>query len=315
MSARLTLNVSRLSAAVIGSLAVLASLAGCGLADTASAVATPTVGLNRTRVPLGGPLELTYRFTVAQDAGLFADDYLVFVHFLDADGDLMFTADHAPPQSTTSWQPGQEVSYDRRMIVPVYPYIGEVTVALGLYSPTTGDRLPLAGMHLGQRSYEVATLEMAPQSESGFLMYEDGWHAAESEAERLAGLRPRFSEPPEVSDREWRWTTGHATLSFRNPQTDSTLYLEVDGRPELFESPQILTLSIGDTPIETIELGSAEPSHHIVPVSGASLGGADTVTLTLTVDPSFVPSEVTNGANNDDRELGMQVFYAFLEEN
>ncbi len=298
MSARLTLNVSRLSAAVIGSAAVLASLAGCGLADTASAVATPTVGLNRTRVPLGGPLELTYRFTVAQDAGLLADDYLVFVHFLDADGDLMFNADHAPPQSTTSWQPGQEVSYDRRMVVPVYPYIGEVTVALGLYSPTTGDRLPLAGVHLGQRSYEVATLEMAPQSESGFLMYEDGWHAAESEA-----------------DREWRWTTGHATLSFTNPQTDSTLYLEVDGRPELFESPQILTLSIGDTPVETIELRSAEPSYHIVPVSGASLGGADTATLTLTVDPSFVPSEVTNGANTDGRELGMQVFYAFLEEN
>ena len=298
MSVRLTLNMFRLSAAVIGSAAVLASLAGCGLADTASAVATPTVGLNRTRVPLGGPLELTYRFTVAQDAGLLADDYLVFVHFLDADGDLMFTADHAPPQSTTSWQPGQEVSYDRRMVVPVYPYIGEVTVALGLYSPTTGDRLPLAGVHLGQRSYEVATLEMAPQSESGFLMYEDGWHAAESEA-----------------DREWRWTTGHATLSFTNPQTDSTLYLEVDGRPELFESPQILTLSIGDTPIETIEIGSAEPSHHIVPVSSASLGDADTVTLTLTVDPSFVASEVTNGANNDDRELGVQVFYAFLEEN
>lgn len=301
MSARLTLHLSRRSGALIGSAAVLASLAGCGLADTASPVATPAVGLNRARVPLGGPLELTYRFTVAQDAGLFTDDYLVFVHFLDADGELMFTDDHAPPQSTTTWQPGQQISYDRRMVVPVYPYIGEVTVALGLYSPTAGDRLPLAGEHLGQRSYEVATLEMAPQSESGFLMYDDGWHAAES--------------APEVPDREWRWTTGQATLSFRNPQTDSTLYLEVVGRPELLESPQILTLSIGDTPIETIVLGSAEPSYHIVPVSGANLGGADTAILTLRVDPSFVPSEVTDGANNDGRELGMQVFYAFLEEN
>ncbi len=301
MSPRLISYLSRRSAAVIGSAAVLASLAGCGLADTASPVATPAVGLNRARVPLGGPLELTYRFTVAPDAGLFADDYLVFVHFLDADGDLMFTDDHAPPQSTTSWRPGQEISYDRRMVVPVFPYIGEVTVALGLYSATAGDRLPLAGEHLGQRSYEVATLEMVPQSESGFLIYEDGWHAAES--------------VPEEPYREWRWTTGQATISFRNTQTDSTLYLEVDGRPELFESPQILTLSIGDTPVETIELGSAEPSYHIVPVSGASLGGADTATLTLTVDPSFVPSEVTNGANTDGRELGMQVFYAFLEEN
>ncbi len=287
-------------AVVIGSAAVLTGLAGCGLADTASPVATPAVGLNRTRVPLGGPLELTYRFTVAADAERFDGDYLVFVHFLDADGELMFTDDHAPPQPTTSWQPGQEISYDRRMVVPVYPYIGEVTVALGLYSPTAGDRLPLAGEHIGSRAYAVATLEMAPQSESGFLMYEDGWHQAES--------------VPEEPDREWRWTTGQSTISFRNPQTDSTLYLEVGGRPELFESPQVFTLSIGETVIETIELGSTEPSFHTVPIPAASMGDADAVTLTLTVAPSFVPSEVTNGTNNDGRELGMQVFYAFLEE-
>ena len=120
------------------------------------------------------------------------------------------------------------ITYGRRTIVPVYPYIGEVTVAIGLYSPVMGDRLPLAGEHLGQRAYRVATMEMAPQSESGFLVFEDGWHMAES--------------VPEEPDREWQWTTDRATISFRNPRADSTLYLEVDGRPELFDVPQILTL-------------------------------------------------------------------------
>ena len=277
----------------------MAGAASCGLADTASSVATPSVGLNRDRVPLGGPLDLTYRFTVAQDAAPLETDYVVFVHFLDADGELMFTDDHEPPQATSSWHPGQEISYDRRMIVPVYPYIGEVTVAVGLYSPTAGDRVPMAGEHLGQRAYAVATLRMAPQSESGFLMYEDGWHAAES--------------VPEAPAREWRWTTGQSTISFRNPRSDSTLYLEVAGRPELFESSQMLTLSVGDTLIDTIGLESIEPSFHVVPIPAASLGDADSVTLTLTVDPPFVPSEVTDGANSDSRELGMQLFYAFLE--
>ncbi len=274
---------------------------GCGRTDSASPVATPAVGLNRTRVPLGGPLEMTYRFTVADDAPGFTDDYRVFVHFLDADGALMFADDHAPPTPVISWQPGQVITYERRTILPVYPYIGKVTVAIGLYSPTMGDRLPLAGENLGQREYRVATMEMAPQFESAFLVFEDGWHMAESAPEPLAG--------------EWQWTTGLATIAFRNPRADSTLYLEVDGRPELFDVPQILTLLIDDIVIETIEMASTEPTYHVIPISAASLGAADAVTLTLNVDPSFVPLVVTDGENPDDRELGVQVFYIFLDQN
>ena len=274
---------------------------GCGPTDSASPVATPAVGLNRTRVPLGGPLEMTYRFTVAADAPGFTGDYRVFVHFLDADGELMFSDDHAPPTPTMSWRPGQVITYERRTIVPVYPYIGEVTVAIGLYSPVMGDRLPLAGEHLGQRAYRVATMEMAPQSESGFLVFEDGWHMAES--------------VPEEPDREWQWTTGRATILFRNPGADSTLHLEVDGRPELFDVPQTLILAIDDTVIETIEMESGEPAYHVIPVPAASFGAADTVALTLIVDPTFVPSVVTDGENPDERELGVQVFYVFLDQH
>ena len=272
---------------------------GCGLTDSALPVATVAVGLNRTRVSLGGPLEVTYRFTVAEDAPAFTDDYRVFVHFLDVDGEVMFDDDHGPSEPTTTWRPGQEISYERRMIVPVYPYIGEVTIAIGMYSPAMGDRLPLAGEHLGQRAYRVATMEMAPQSESGFLVFEDGWHQAES--------------VPEEPDREWQWTTGRATISFRNPRAGAALYLEVDGRPELFDLPQTLTLTIDDTVIETLELASNDPTYHVIAVPAASFGDADTVALTLNVDPTFVPSVVTNGENADDRELGVQVFYAFLE--
>ena len=37
------------------------------------------------------------------------------------------------------------------------------------------------------------------------------------------------------------------------------------------------------------------------------------VELTLGVDQTFVPAVVTEGENLDDRELGIQLFYAFLE--
>jgi hypothetical protein len=273
---------------------------GCGQTGPASPIATPAVGLNRTRVPLGGPLEMTYRFTVAEDAPELTDDYRVFVHFLDVDGQVMFSDDHQPATPASSWRPGQVINYSRRTIVPVYPYIGEVTVAIGLYSRVMGDRLPLAGDHLGQREYRVATMEMAPQSESGFLFFEDGWHEVES--------------VPEQPEREWQWTTDRATISFRNPRADSTLYLEVEGRPELLDAPQILTLAIDDTVIQTLEMVPTKPNFHIISIPAASFGADDAVMLTLNVDQIFVPALVTEGENSDDRELGVQVFYAFLEQ-
>ena len=46
------------------------SLSGaCGSPDLGPAVASPTLDLNRARVPLGGPLEMTYRFTPSPEIG------------------------------------------------------------------------------------------------------------------------------------------------------------------------------------------------------------------------------------------------------
>ena len=200
---------------------------GCGRTDSAAPIATAAVGLNRTRVPLGGPLEMTYRFTVAEDAPAFTDDYRVFVHFLDADGKRMFDDgkrmfddDHQPAVPTTSWEPGQQITYERRMIVPVYPYIGVATIAIGLYSEDVGDRLPLAGESMGQRAYRVATMEMAPQSESGFLVFEDGWYQAEW--------------VPDVPDREWQW------LAPRSPRPRPAASHQQTGGWQTPESPSRL---------------------------------------------------------------------------
>ena len=59
-------------------------------------------------------------------------------------------------------------------------------------------------------------------------------------------------------------------------------------------------------------MSSSAPTYHVVSVPAASFGEADTVVLTLNVDPTFVPSVVTDGQNPDERELGVQVFYLFL---
>ena len=60
--------------------------------------------------------------------------------------------------SSTQWKPGQSIEYTRMMFVPIYPYVGKASVNVGLYSPKTQKRLPLAGHILlvsGRASFEL----------------------------------------------------------------------------------------------------------------------------------------------------------------
>ncbi len=74
-------------------------------------VATPSFSANQTRVPLGSPVEVTYKFVVAKDAPKITEDFRVFVHFLDADNERLWTDDHDLPVPTTQWKPGQTIEY------------------------------------------------------------------------------------------------------------------------------------------------------------------------------------------------------------
>ena len=56
----------------------------------------------------------------------------MFVHVVDTDDELMWTDDHNPPTPTTQWKPGQTIEYTRTVFVPVFPYVGDATIQLGL---------------------------------------------------------------------------------------------------------------------------------------------------------------------------------------
>jgi len=279
--------------------AALAATAGaCRRSNDSNepAVATPRVTLNHGRVPLGSPLEITYEFKVAENAR-FDQDYLVFSHFLDADGELMWTDDHHPPTPTTQWKPGETIKYQRLMFVPVYPYVGEAALDVGLYS-RDGRRLRLEAADQGQRAYRVATLQVLPQTENIYLTFKDGWHQGE-----LAN---------DNAGNEWHWTKKQASLAFKNPGRDVVLFLDVDGRSRLLATPQVVTVAAGTETVATFQLGEASEVKQI-PITAAQLGTDDTVLLTISVDQTFVPAVVTAGAQKDTRELGIRVFHAFVE--
>src|SRR3954468_8651649 len=226
------------SVALLGLVAFSASGAAACRRKQAEAppVATASFNVKQTRVPLGSPVEVTYKFVVAKDAPKINENYRVFVHFLDADKERMWTDDHDLPIPTTQWKPGQVIEYTKTMFVPVYPYMGPATVLMGLYSQASNSRLPLAGENNGQRAYTVGKIELLPQTENIFVMFKDGWHPAET--------------PPDNAAVEWQWTKKEATLSVRNPKKDVILYLHLDS-PGIFNEPQQVTVTLGNQTIDS----------------------------------------------------------------
>src|SRR6478735_10011341 len=139
----------------VAALVLASSLAACRKKESpAPPVATPTVTLNHEKTPLGSPIDITYKFVVAPDAK-FTEDLRVMVHVVDADEELIFAFDHNPPVPTTQWKRGQTVEYTKTVFVPIYPYVGEATIQVGLYSKPSEPRLPLSGDDAGQRAYRV----------------------------------------------------------------------------------------------------------------------------------------------------------------
>jgi hypothetical protein len=288
----------RAGAAAIAVVALLS--AACSRPeDNAPPLARPSVTLSRPDAAVGSPIDMTYRFVVADNAPAFAEDYWVFVHFVDADGELMWTDDHRPPTPTRQWKPGATIEYPRTMFIPKFPYTGETRVELGLFSPESGMRLPLEGQNEGMRSYRVATFNLRLQSDNVFVVFNNGWHETEV-GDETSGL-------------EWQWSKREATLSFRNPKRDAVLLLQLDQPVKAFAEPQQVEVRIGPTVLASFPLPPGERELRRIKVTADQFGAEENVVLTLTVDKTFIPSSVPELRSTDPRELGVRVFRAFVQ--
>ena len=295
------MSLPRLVTLVLCSAAfVLAGFAsGCRNASPAeAAVATPTVRINHSRAAAGSPLELTYTFVVAKDTKI-PGDYRVMLHVVDTDDELMWTDDHNPPVPTSAWKPGETIEYTRTVFVPVFPYVGNATLQVGLYSTSDQRRLSLAGEDTGQRAYKVGSLDLLPQTENLPTMFKDGWHPAET------------AEPNATVG--WQWTKKDATLAFKNPRKDSVFYLELDSPVAELHGPQQVQVKLGGQPVDEFTLVPNELQLRKIKLPAERLGTVDMAELQISVDKTFVPAAVNPSASKDPRELGVRVFHAFVD--
>jgi hypothetical protein len=292
------LTVSRTVGTACG-LALIGSLGGCAQAETEPAVAGVSFSASKTRVAIDSPIELTYRFAVTESI---PDDYRVFVHVTDQNGTILWNDDHDPPEPTSTWLPGETLEYSRTRFVPLFPYIGQANVLMGLHRGNA--RLPLTtpdggGEFDNGRAYLVGSLELLPTSENIFLIYKSGWHPAE------------FS--PDDPTLEWQWTDQSAVLGLRNPRQDVMLYLEFDARPDAFgETPQAVTVFAGSEAVETFVAAEAVPTLRRIPISAAALGNDDMAEVRIAVDRTFLPADL-GLEGQDSRELGIRVYHVFVE--
>jgi hypothetical protein len=291
------LPVSLKRARLVAALVSVIAIAGCSESqDTTAPVGSIAVTLSRTRVALGSPVEVTYKITLAPNAPTLGDRK-VFAHFLDADDELMWTDDHDPVPPSTQWKAGQTVEYTRTMFVPNYPYVGPAKVIAGLYSVDGNERVKLSGEDRGDRSYPVATLELLPQTENVFVIFKDGWHATEI-ANNDRGV-------------EWQWTKKEATIAFRNPRKDATLYLKVDNPGA--RVPQQIGIWNATDLLGTLPVSASDAPVQHLPLPAARLGSADMVELRLVPDRTFVPAQEPGANSGDQRELGVRVFNLFVQ--
>ncbi|MBN2370623.1 MAG: hypothetical protein JXO72_09050 [Vicinamibacteria bacterium] len=258
----------------------------------------PGFAVNRVRAPLGSAIEVTYTWTCEPTMKKLDQDYRAFVHFVDTHGYTLFTDDHMPAVPVSTWEPGQAYSYQRTVFVPLYPYVGEVEVRVGLESASTGrGRVALKGDDAGLREFRVEKMELLPQTENIYLVQKEGWHTPETDQDN-----------PSI---ERTWTKKDAVLSFKNPGKDVIFYLEADTNFKAFAKPPVLRVSVGNVgvmmPIESSELFMKK-----IRFNAEHLGSEEWVDLTLALDQSFIPKDL--GINEDERELGLNVYHRFIVE-
>lgn len=286
----------RCLAALVATLTTLA----CARPDNTPPVGSVTVEASTRRVPIGSPLELSYRFVPTEPI---EGDYTVFVHLVNEDGQILWADDHLPPAATSTWVPGTPVEYSRTVFLPaVQLRPGNVTVEAGLYRDE--QRLPLEAARppraAGSRAYPVVDLQLAPESENVFLLFQDGWYPDEFASD--------------LQGRSWKWTEQSATIGFRHPRADGELWIEYAGTPGAFPStPQVLRIAgAGDEAIASFVVDHDDVVQRRIPVRSEQMGGGELGQLRVEVDRTFVPADI-DGGGDDTRVLGVRVYNVFLD--
>jgi hypothetical protein len=114
-------------------------------------------GVAQVQTNGGRRFGITYRWIVERAP---TNDWTVFVHFTDSEGDIKFQNDHEPLSPLGQWRPGEITDGPFDLTVPA-GLAGTFDIRMGLFRPSDGRRAPLQGRDNGERSYLVGRLKVS----------------------------------------------------------------------------------------------------------------------------------------------------------
>ncbi len=266
----------------LGSVLVCLSLSavlGCG--GPSEPVARLAVEPRTPVLPFAGSVELSASWEpTAALTGLRGDPY-IFVHLLDAGGEILRTFDHPLP---FSWEPGgaQSSAIELWQSAVAEPLAsGDYRLSLGLYG-LDGRRWPLIvdGEEIDDQEYVIAMVTVpAPDGAAPRAVFSEGWRPAEDGGSQ---------QVPAV-----RWLVEDGAIEFRRLQSslvvDLTLAVprldEAGFHRVLDEGVETLTVALRSDcmadDVTLIDYGSHEAELVLEPADGAD-------SCTVEVDPGFV---------------------------
>ena len=101
-------------------------------------------------------------------------------------------------------------------------------------------------------------------------------------------------------------------MSFKNPKQDVIVYLEGDTCVKCFTKTPELTMSVGKNVGIRFPIEGPQVYLKKVKVKAADLGDEEWTDVRLSMNESFVPKNLNPPLNNDDRELGFNVYHLFV---
>ncbi len=223
-------------------------------------------------------------------------DLSAFVHFWHR-SNLIVHDNHRPEVPVSSWEPGQEYTYTRRIYLP--PFIDAIDpefrgkeilrLSIGLAFPQDKSGKPLKKIF--EKKFDV----FPPPPGTPEIVYDDGWFD--------------FEIDPDTSLKRWRWTAQKAKCIIDNPHRDALLVIKGGVRKDVFRDQKVV-VQINDSVLEEFvpERNVFEKHYRI---NRERLGEEERFLLVLSTDKVFVPARI-DPASKDERELGIQISFIYF---
>ena len=247
-------------------------------------------------------VKMNYQFKAADTFSGLDNNYKVFVHFWRSKNkEMLLQDDHTPEKSFSQWKTGDSVSYSRVVFLPQFldefdiDFEGyeEVKLTIGLYKPAEAENKII----LYQKVLNIQSASLnAPE-----MVYDEGWNQPETDL--------KIKNPDEQS---WRWTKKKAVCIIENPGKECKLIIRGGADKTKFEAQKVI-FKINDNVLAEFIPETAKFNREYV-ITPEMMGKEDEFRLTIETDKTFVPSALDPKAN-DDRELGVQIYFLYFREN